>query len=108
GRQWVSWNMIDKDHDQCDAATEVEAEIAFTVWFHACRQRMMKSLLFFQVHKSRFQIAQKLSVALRVSIDSERQQCPCRMRLIQLPQNRRAMPTMVSGALAGETDNCKR
>lgn len=91
--------MINKDYDQRDAATEVEAEIAFAGWVHACCQRMMKSLLFFQVHKSKFGIAQKLCVALPISIDSERQQCPCRSMIKKLPRNRRATSTMVSRAL---------
>jgi len=38
----------------------------------------MKSVLFFQVHKSSIGIAQKLSAALPSSIDSEPQQGPCR------------------------------
>jgi hypothetical protein len=46
---------------------------------------MMKSLLFFQVHKSKFSIAQKLSVALPISIDSESSNVRADAQLMQLP-----------------------
>jgi hypothetical protein len=101
--------MIDKDYDQRDAATEVEAEIAFTGLVHTSRQRMMKSLLFFQVHKSEFRIAQKLSVALPISIDSEPEQCPCRCAINSASFKIDAQTsTMVSKGLARRNDHSKR
>jgi len=54
----------------------------------------MKGLLFFQVHKSSIGIAQKVSAALPISIESEPQQCPCRCAIgAGFLKNRRATPT---------------